>query len=307
MELIIFFIISCVVCFLGFYNLRRASKIETLKDIENDHTYNQNKKKIDELRNEIAYYGSERIKALNSYHSEKSKLQDLLIQEREDIKNQIEILRTQIKIEGDKYEQEIKIKIEECQTEKANYEVEVEEAKTQLNKIKESISAGVQAQLREREKQESLNFYKIAINETDLNDIEKINQIKTMLSKPVILNKLIWASYYQKQTNELCNRILGTKIKCGIYKITNLLSQQAYVGQSVDIATRWKDHIKCGLGIDASATNRLYNAMQKDGVHNFTFELLEECPREQLNEKERLWINIYQTDTLGYNSTKGNK
>ena len=45
----------------------------------------------------------------------------------------------------------------------------------------------------------------------------------------------------------------------------------------------------------------------EDGVHNFTFELLEECPRDQLNEKERLWIEIYQTDSLGYNSTKGNK
>jgi len=36
-----------------------------------------------------------------------------------------------------------------------------------------------------------------------------------------------------------------------------------------------KQHCKCGLGIDASATNKLYNTMQKDGVWNFTFELLE--------------------------------
>ena len=304
---IILFIISCVICCLGFYNLKKASKIEILKDIENDHTYNQNRKKIDELRNEIAYYGSERTKALNSYHSEKSKLQDLLAEEREDIKKQIELLRTQIKVEGDKYEQEIKMRIEECQTKKANYEVETEQAKTQLSKIKESISAGVKAQLREQEKIENLNFYKVKISAVDLNDIEKINQIKSILNKPTILNKLIWTSYYQKQTNELCNRVLGTNIKCGIYKITNLISQQSYVGQSVDIASRWKDHIKCGLGIDAPATNRLYNAMQQDGVHNFTFELLEECPRDQLNEKERLWIEIYQTDSLGYNSTKGNK
>ena len=44
---IILFIISCVICCLGFYNLKKASKIEILKDIENDHTYNQNRKKID--------------------------------------------------------------------------------------------------------------------------------------------------------------------------------------------------------------------------------------------------------------------
>ncbi len=304
---IILFIISCVICCVGLYKIRQASKIEILKDIENDEIFNQNQQKIDDLRDEIVYYGTKRIEALNEYHSEKSKLQDLLAQEKNDINNQIEILKTQMKLEGDKYEQEIKIKIAECQEEKTNYEVEIKQAEMQLNKVKESISAGVKAQLREKEKADKINFYKINISNTDLQDIEKINQIKSILSKPVILNKLIWTSYYQKQTNELCNRVLGTTTVCGIYKITNLISQQSYVGQSVDIASRWKDHIKCGLGIDASATNRLYNAMQQDGVHNFTFELLEACPREQLNEKERLWIEVYQTDSLGYNSTKGNR
>lgn len=306
MELI-FFIISFIVCILGFYNLRKASKLEVLKDIENDKIYQTNKEKLKKIQDEINYYDIERRTQLNLYHSEKSKLADYLKQEEERINKQLDILKNQINIEGDKYEQQLKLEIEEIQNQKTKAESEMVDAEAQLLKVKESISAGVQAQLREREKQESLNFYKITITETDLNDIAKINQIKAILSKPVILSKLIWTSYYQKQTTELCNRILGTSIKCGIYKITNLLTQQAYVGQSVDIAARWKEHIKCGLGIDASATNKLYNAMQKDGVHNFTFELIEECPRDQLNEKERLWINIYQTDTLGYNSTKGNK
>lgn len=47
--------------------------------------------------------------------------------------------------------------------------------------------------------------------------------------------------------------------------------------------------------------------MQKDGVWNFSFELMEECPRAQLNEKERFWIELYQSDKFGYNLTKGNK
>jgi hypothetical protein len=47
--------------------------------------------------------------------------------------------------------------------------------------------------------------------------------------------------------------------------------------------------------------------MQEDGVWNFSFELIEKCSREELNEKERLWIEMYQTDKFGYNSTKGNK
>lgn len=102
-----------------------------------------------------------------------------------------------------------------------------------------------------------------------------LEDLKTSLHNPVILSKLIWTQFFQKQTNELCDRVLGKKTVCGIYKITNLLTEQCYIGQSVDVAKRWKDHCKCGLGIDASATNKLYNSMQQDGIWNFSFELLE--------------------------------
>jgi len=47
--------------------------------------------------------------------------------------------------------------------------------------------------------------------------------------------------------------------------------------------------------------------MIAQGIWNFTFELLEECSREQLNEKEAFWIEMYQAYDLGFNSTKGNK
>ena len=104
---------------------------------------------------------------------------------------------------------------------------------------------------------------------------------------------------------ELCDRVLGKKTICGIYKITNLLTEQCYIGQSVNISDRWKQHCKCGLGIEASATNILYNSMQRDKIWNFTFELLEECPRGLLNEKEAFWINMYQSNIYGLNTLKG--
>ena len=117
-----------------------------------------------------------------------------------------------------------------------------------------------------------------------------LENLKSSFHKPVVLSKLIWTQYFQKQMTELCDRVLGKKIICGIYKITNLLTEQCYIGQSVNISDRWKQHCKCGLGIEASATNVLYNSMQKDGVWNFSFELLEECPKGLLNEKEKFWI-----------------
>ena len=140
-----------------------------------------------------------------------------------------------------------------------------------------------------------------------IEDIDFLNSIKYRLHDPTILSKLIWSQYYQQEFKLLCNRLFTQSKICGIYKITNTKTEEAYIGQSVDVIKRWTDHVKCGLGINASATNRLYSAMQEYGVHNFTFELLEECPKEQLNEKEAFWIAMYNTNNLGYNITKGNK
>jgi len=77
-----------------------------------------------------------------------------------------------------------------------------------------------------------------------------------------------------KPTSDLCNRLTQGKTTCGIYKITSLISLKSYIGQSVNISDRIKQHVKCGLGIDAPATNKLYNLMQEEGVENFTFEIL---------------------------------
>ncbi len=93
---------------------------------------------------------------------------------------------------------------------------------------------------------------------------------------------------------------------CGIYKITNMKDDKVYVGQAVDIYKRWCEHCKAGLGIDTPQGNKLYAAMLEDGLENFTFELLEECPREELNRKEAYYISLYNSVQYGYNSIKGN-
>ena len=126
------------------------------------------------------------------------------------------------------------------------------------------------------------------------------------MRNPRPVYKIIWEGYYRTPTNELVNRILGTNQKTGIYRLTNTKTNMSYIGQAVNIGDRWKQHIKCGLGID-TPNNQLYHIMKKDGVENFKFELLEECKREDLNHKEKYWINFYKADDFGYNMTKGNK
>ena len=45
--------------------------------------------------------------------------------------------------------------------------------------------------------------------------------------------------------------------------------------------------------------------MQEDGINNFSWELIEKCPREQLNEKEKYYIELYDAYNFGYNSNTG--
>ena len=197
----------------------------------------------------------------------------------------------------------------------ANYENQVEKIGTQkqyllddLAQIKKSYDAAAAAKIRQQEDNTKLSFYKIQLSEKQLADIIKLSNIQSQLFDPSIVSKAIWSSYIMKPTNEMCKRVLETSSPvCGVYKITNKKTDEIYIGQSVNIADRWKNHIKCGLGIDASSTNTLYNNMQETGVWNFTFELLEKCSREKLNEKERFWIDMYSSNKVGLNMTKGNK
>lgn len=118
---------------------------------------------------------------------------------------------------------------------------------------------------------------------------------------------LVWQTYYQKPINQVCANVLGSSTAsiCGIYKITNQKNGIVYIGQAVDISTRWKNHAKAGLGIDTPQGNKLYKAMMEDGLENFSFEVLEICSRDQLDEKEKWYIGLYQADQFGYNSNSG--
>ena len=103
----------------------------------------------------------------------------------------------------------------------------------------------------------------------------------------------------------MVGRVIGATEKTGIYKLTNLNDGKTYIGQAVKIGARWKEHVKKGIGADTPNRNKLYPAMLKDGVENFTFEVLEECPIEDLDIKEKFWIEYFQAKTVGYNSTAG--
>lgn len=95
----------------------------------------------------------------------------------------------------------------------------------------------------------------------------------------------------------------------GIYKITNVKTGQMYIGQSVTIKTRWRQH-KNALTKGIHYNPFLQNSWNKHGEENFVFELIEKINRndkDKLNEREKYWIKYYNTfeSDFHYNLTPG--
>ena len=177
---------------------------------------------------------------------------------------------------------------------------EEQAARARLLELKNVIDVAVEAAKRVEEKREAQNFYRLVIPENDMHEIAQLRAVEPYLRDREALNKVIWKVYYEKPYTDMIGRVIGSGIKTGIYKITNLENQMCYVGQAVDVSSRWKQHIKRGLGAETPTRNKLYPAMAQYGVENFTFELLEECPREALDAQEDYWQEFFHAKDFGY-------
>ena len=92
------------------------------------------------------------------------------------------------------------------------------------------------------------------------------------------------------------------KVICGIYKIENTKTKKCYIGQSVDIERRFTAHKspsawKCNYP--------LYEDFMLYGIDAFSFEIIEECEVDDLDEREKYWISQYGAYEGGYNQTIG--
>ena len=304
---ILIIIISLIICYIGVSALKDAKKLKLENQEEQQKLDTQIKEQyleIEELSNKranlIDNITKEKEKIDNLYENEKNKVTEQLEEHKQRIKDAGEVYVESLERAYSEYEQSYSIKIQALADEEENISKE-------LQKLKNSLSAGIEAQLREKEKEEQLDFYTLQLDERAKKEVSAIKQIEYILSDPRPLRMLIWTTYYFKKANELCSRVLGNKKITGIYRITNMETKQCYIGQAKDIKERWREHMKCGLGIDTPAGNKLYKAMLDYGLDVFTFELIEEGSSDNVNEKERFFIDRYQSYDFGMNSNRGNK
>lgn len=177
---------------------------------------------------------------------------------------------------------------------------ELKKVQDELADLVQKLNSAVEANKRAEEIKQKQDFYRLQLTAIDLDEIKRLREVEPYLREKEPLNKVIWKVYYEKPYTDLIGRVVGTGIHTGIYKITNIENQMCYVGQAVNIADRWKQHIKRGIGAEAPTRNKLYPAMLEIGVENFTFEIVEECDKSKLNEREDYWQEYFHAKDFGY-------
>ena len=186
------------------------------------------------------------------------------------------------------------------------------EMSEQLSTLTESINAYSAKQaaineaiLRQRAIDEQQDFYRVCLGPEAANDVEILNTARRNLKKPEIIDKIIYDNYIGKPVLEMIKRVLQNTTCSGIYKITCLKTGEIYIGKSTDVKSRWQQHCKSAFNCGTIAHSLLHTKMKQYGIEQFTFELVEQVPKDQLSEREKFYINFYQTKETGLNERNG--
>ena len=247
---------------------------------------------INNLNNSIQALESQAQQAADLFYSSKmqvaqEKLERTLIDEAIKVQENIDSFKNQ-------YNETVNTLMAEQQTISENLAV-----------LRATNNAAIEAAKRAEEMKSQVNFYRIQLSDIDTNEIELLRQVEPYLRDKEPLNKVIWKCYYEKPTTDLIGRVIGSGVHTGIYKITEIETGKCYVGQAANLADRWKQHIKRGVGAEAPTRNKLYPAMRSAGPENFTFEVVEQCDRSLLDEREKYWTDYFKAQEFGFSIRKG--
>lgn len=179
------------------------------------------------------------------------------------------------------------------------------ETNSRILDLQEKYKSVIEPLRKLEEEENSLLHYTIWIPEQDRTDIEfLLNDVVKHLNHPDILYKLIWSEFVQKPMNEMFKRA-GIDEGPGIYKITHIKNKKCYIGKSTNVRKRLQDHMKSTLGISSIADQRVHHVMLEEGIWNFMFEKIDSCDKDKLSEKEKYYIEFFNSTNWGYNVSNG--
>jgi len=95
------------------------------------------------------------------------------------------------------------------------------------------------------------------------------------------------------------------KIDGIVYKVTNMINNKAYIGQTIHSLNKRKiKHLN--LATRSNIKTHFHRAINKYGETNFVWQILCSCNRKaELDKKEVYYIEYYDTYKNGYNMTLG--
>lgn len=218
---------------------------------------------------------------------------------------QMQLAKEQVEKQQLNYSENLKQFKENCDNEIFQLTQQKQQYEQEILWLKNVTEAAIAAAKRAEEMKEQQNFYRIQISQEDIEEIELLRQVSHRLRNQEPLNKIIWKCYYERPTTDMIGRVVGLGVHIGIYKITEISTGKCYIGQSNNIMERFKQHIKRGIGAEAPTRNKLYPAMSSAGPENFTFEVIEECERERLDEREKYWTDYFKAQEFGFSIRKG--
>ena len=207
----------------------------------------------------------------------------------------------------EKREEAKKIYLETMEEAVSDFQKEIEDKQKEFSywnsrivALQHDVQVALDAAQRKLALETKQDYYRLCLSDDDIVEIKHLREVLPYLRDKTPLNKVIYKVYYERPLTDMIGRVIGPGTHTGIYKITNIQNQMCYVGQAVDLASRWKQHVKRGVGAEDWTQNKLYPAMYSIGVENFTCEVIEECDRSKLSEREDYWQNYFHAKDFGY-------
>ena len=333
MQYIIYFILICIIIVILFLNRKKLVQqakefdelIEKYKQNGIQKYINENKEKLDfEIRHSLRDLETQRDQLNAEITGKKIALEEIAAK----VKVYEEQLRAMALSNAKQYEETLmniakdKVEAEQekmqkaanlahaetmaimgAQAEAARAQIEV--LTKEINEYSAKQAAINEAILRQRALEEQQDFYRVCLGPEAANDVEILNAARRNLKKPEIIDKIIYDNYIGKPVLEMIKRVLQNTTCSGIYKITCIKTGEIYIGKSTDVKSRWQQHCKSAFNCGTIAHSLLHTKMKQYGIEQFTFELVEQVPKDQLSEREKFYINFYQTKETGLNERNG--